>query len=154
MLKNSNFFKTFSREFKFVKVEENMNPKLRRKRNFFSQIIILLQGSYTGLKETDNPSNTYHRFHCSKKFKNVYSSLAASWSLVAKQCKKYSFIFFRLFVIFNHQNLLFKANEFLKGFKHVLIPLPEWTTVSYMWCNKLFYIFICSVSSYMKVHDE
>lgn len=57
----------FSRKFKFLKAKENMNPKLRRKRTFFCQIIILLQGSHTRLKEIDNPSNTYNGFHCFKK---------------------------------------------------------------------------------------
>jgi len=55
----------FSSEFKFA--EENKNSKLKRKRTSFSQIIILLQGSYTGLKETDNPSSMYQIFHCSKR---------------------------------------------------------------------------------------
>lgn len=57
----------FSRKFKFTKAEESMNPKLKRKITFFSQIIILLQGLYAGLKETDNPSNTYQRSHVQKK---------------------------------------------------------------------------------------
>lgn len=139
----------FSREFKFVKAEENMNPKLRRKRTFFSQIIILLQGLYTGLKETDNPSNKYQRSYCSKKqFKN--SLLAASCSLVTKQYKKYRLIFFTLF-IFNHQDLLFKANGFLKCFKQS----------SSLYQNELLchiknflYIHVCSVPSYIKVHNK